>query len=63
MRSQLSNVIPSGNSTIVVLVRKTSDVVNEGCKVVEMFPGKILKSDVISPFPRNKNIKEQFSPH
>ena len=62
MRSQVSNV-PSGNSTIVVLVGKTSDVVNEGCKVAEMFPGKILKSDLIAPSPGKKNEKEQFSPH
>ena len=62
MKSQASNA-PSGNSTIVVLVGKTSDVVNDGFIVVAMFPGKILKSDLIVPCPRKRNEKEQFSPH
>ena len=43
MKSQALNA-PSGNSTIVVLVGKTSDVVNDGFIGVAMFPGKIFQT-------------------
>ena len=47
----------------VVLFDKTSEVVNDGCVVVEMFPGKIVKSMLISSPAERKNVNEQFSPH